>query len=143
MKRMLSLCAAALCLALALTPTALAAAFEPAVPDAKVCYPTAIVRGDDGTELKKIYDLSPEDDPAGIPRSDFRQDGFKRSAGAGSLYKTGKIGKAQGFFQFFPYPFGGKVDKLSFRRHPGNQFKRFRRRSKIELGGKPAKAENP
>lgn len=77
MKRMLSLCAAALCLTLALTPTALAADFEPAVPDAKVCYPTAIVRNDDGTELKKIYDLSPEDDPAGIPRSDFRQDGFQ------------------------------------------------------------------
>ena len=77
MKRMLSLCAAALCLTLALTPTALAADFEPAVPDAKVCYPTAIVRSDDGTELKKIYDLSPEDDPAGIPRSDFRQDGFQ------------------------------------------------------------------
>ena len=74
MKRMLSLCAAALCLTLTLTPTALAADFEPAVPNAKVCYPTAIVRGDDGTELKKIYDLSPEDDPAGIPRSDFRQD---------------------------------------------------------------------
>ena len=77
MKRMLSLCAAALCLTLALTPTALAADFEPAVPDAKVCYPTSIVRNDDGTELKKIYDLSPEDDPAGIPRSDFRQDGFQ------------------------------------------------------------------
>ena len=76
MKRMLSLCAAALCLTLTLTPTALAADFEPAVPNAKVCYPTTIVRGDDGTELKKIYDLSPEDDPAGIPRSDFRQDGF-------------------------------------------------------------------
>ena len=77
MKRMVSLCAAALCLTLALTPTALAADFEPAVPDAKVCYPTSIVRNDDGTELKKIYDLSPEDDPAGIPRSDFRQDGFQ------------------------------------------------------------------
>ena len=77
MKRMLSLCAAALCLTLALTPAALAADFEPAVPDAKVCYPPAIVRSDDGTELKKIYDLSPEDDPAGIPRSDFRQDGFQ------------------------------------------------------------------
>ena len=48
MKRMLSLCAAALCLTLTLTPTALAADFEPAVPNAKVCYPTAIVRGDDG-----------------------------------------------------------------------------------------------
>ena len=77
MKRMLSLCAAALCLTLALTPTALAADFEPAVPDAKVCYPTFIVRNDDGTELKKIYDLSPEDDPAGIPRSNFQQDGFQ------------------------------------------------------------------
>ena len=77
MKRMLSLCAAALCLTLALTSTALAADFEPAVPDAKVCYPTAIVRNDDGTELKKIYDLSPEDDPAGIPRSNFQQDGFQ------------------------------------------------------------------
>ena len=76
MKRMLSLCAAALCLTLTLTPTALAADFEPAVPNAKVCYPTAIVRSDDDTELKKIYDLSPEDDPAGIPRSDFRQDGY-------------------------------------------------------------------
>ena len=32
---------------------------------------------DDGTELKKIYDLSPEDDPAGIPRSNFQQDGFQ------------------------------------------------------------------
>ena len=62
---------------MALTPTALAADFEPAVPDAKVCYPTSIVRNDDGTELKKIYDLSLEDDPAGIPRSDFRQDGFQ------------------------------------------------------------------
>ena len=76
MKRMLSLCAAALCLTLTLTPTALAADFEPAAPSAKVCYPTAIVCSEDGTELKKIYDLSPEDDPAGIPRSDFRQDGF-------------------------------------------------------------------
>ena len=76
MKRTLSLCAAALCLMMALTPTALAADFEPAVPESKVCYPTSIVRSDDGTELKKIYDLSPEDDPAGSPRSDFRQDGF-------------------------------------------------------------------
>ena len=65
MKRTLSLCAAALCLMMALTPTALAADFEPAVPESKVCYPTSIVRSDDGTELKKIYDLSPEDDPGG------------------------------------------------------------------------------
>ena len=38
MKRMLSLCAAALCLTLTLTPTALAADFEPAAPNAKVFY---------------------------------------------------------------------------------------------------------
>ena len=90
MKRMLSLCAAALCLTLALTPTALAADFEPAVPNAKVCYPTAIVRGDDGMELKKIYDLSPEDDPAGIPRSDFRQDGFHYTDGPSEAGASGK-----------------------------------------------------
>ena len=35
-----------------------------------------VIIGDTGTELKKIYDLGPEDDPAGIPRSDFEQDGF-------------------------------------------------------------------
>lgn len=77
MKRMLSLCAAALCLTMALAPTALAADFETAPPNAKVCYPASIVRSDDGTELKKIYDLGPEDDPAGIPRSDFQKDGFQ------------------------------------------------------------------
>ena len=77
MKRTLSLCAAALCLTMALAPTALAADFETAPPNAKVCYPTSIVRSDDGTELKKIYDLGPEDDPAGIPRSDFQKDGFQ------------------------------------------------------------------
>ena len=54
MKRMLSLCAAALCLTLALTPTALAADFEPAVPDAKVCYPTSIVRNDDGSGIADL-----------------------------------------------------------------------------------------
>ena len=41
----------------------------------QVCYPTSITRSEDGTELKKIYDLGPEDDPAGIPRSDFEQEG--------------------------------------------------------------------
>ena len=43
----------------------------------EVCYPTSVQCSEDKTELKKIYDLSPEDDPAGIPRSDFRQDGFQ------------------------------------------------------------------
>jgi len=42
----------------------------------EICYPTSIVRSEDGAELKKIYDLTPEADPAGIPRSDFQQDGF-------------------------------------------------------------------
>ena len=38
--------------------------------------PTAVTRSEDGTELRKIYELGPEDDPAGIPRSDVEQDGF-------------------------------------------------------------------
>lgn len=42
----------------------------------EVCYPTSITQSEDGTELKKIYDLAPEADPAGIPRSDFEKDGF-------------------------------------------------------------------
>lgn len=42
-----------------------------------VCYPTSITRSEDGGEIRKIYDLSPTDDPAGIPRSDFEQDGFR------------------------------------------------------------------
>lgn len=70
MKRVLTLCAAVLCLTMALTPTALA------VDEVEVCYPTAITQSEDGTELRKFYDLGPEDDPAGIPRSDFEQDGF-------------------------------------------------------------------
>ena len=72
MKRMMSLCAAALCLTMAMTPAALAADTD----EVRVCYPTAITQSEDRTELKKLYDLSPEDDPAGIPRSDFEQDGF-------------------------------------------------------------------
>ena len=72
MKRMMTLCAAALCLTMAMTPAALAADTD----EVRVCYPTAITQSEDKTELKKLYDLSPEDDPAGIPRSDFEQDGF-------------------------------------------------------------------
>lgn len=44
--------------------------------EAKACYPTAVTRSEDGTEIRKMYDLGPNDDPAGIPRSDFAQDGF-------------------------------------------------------------------
>ena len=74
MKRMITICAAALCLTMALAPAAMAA--DPASSQPEVCYPSAITRSEDGTELRKLYDLGPEDDPAGIPRSDFEQDGF-------------------------------------------------------------------
>ena len=76
MKRALSLSILALTLATMLCPAALAAEPVGAGASAQVCYPTSITRSEDGTELKKIYDLGPEDDPAGIPRSDFEQDGF-------------------------------------------------------------------
>lgn len=61
---------AAAVLLLCLMPSAYAAELP------EVCYPTSISRSEDGTELKKLYDLTPEADPAGIPRSDFEQDGF-------------------------------------------------------------------
>ena len=70
MKRMLSLCAAVMCLTLALMPSAYAAELP------EVCYPTSIQCSEDKTELKKIYDLSPDADPAGIARSDFEKDGY-------------------------------------------------------------------
>lgn len=41
----------------------------------QTCYPVSIARSEDGSEIRKIYELSPEEDPAGIPRSDFEQDG--------------------------------------------------------------------
>ena len=74
MKRMIAICAAALCLTMALAPAVMAA--DPAATQPEVCYPSAITRSEDGTELRKLYDLGPEDDPAGIPRSDFEQDVF-------------------------------------------------------------------
>ena len=68
MKRIISLCAAlALCAALSLPAFAV---------DSGVCYPTAVEQSEDGTQLKRIYDLTPEADPAGISRSDFERDGF-------------------------------------------------------------------
>ena len=70
MKKLLTICTVALMLTAAISPAAMAAE----VPD--VCYPTSITRSEDGTDLRKIYDLAPDDDPAGIPRSDFEQDGF-------------------------------------------------------------------
>lgn len=54
----------------ALGPTALAL---------EVCYPASIIQSDDGSEIRKTYDLGPEDDPGGIPRSDFEQNGWSYS----------------------------------------------------------------
>ncbi len=76
MKRQLAILSTLLALTMAMTPSALAAEGVSAAASASVCYPTAITRSEDGTEIRKFYDLSPTDDPAGIPRSDFEQEGF-------------------------------------------------------------------
>ena len=60
----------ALALAMSLAPIVLAAS-PPAI-----CYPTSVTRSEDRTEIRKVYDLSPEDDPAGIARSDFELEGY-------------------------------------------------------------------
>jgi len=73
MKKLTAVCALALALTMALAPAAYAA--EWADP-AQVCYPSSVTQSEDGTEIRKFYDLSPEDDPTGIPRSDFEQDGY-------------------------------------------------------------------
>lgn len=69
-KKLTAICAAMLALIAALSPAASAA-------PAQLFYPTAVTRSEDGTEIRKMYDLGPEDDPAGIPRSDFEQDGWR------------------------------------------------------------------
>ena len=61
MKRVMTLCVLVLTLTMALCPAALAADLGSAATAAQVCYPTSISRSEDGTELKKIYDLGPED----------------------------------------------------------------------------------
>lgn len=70
MKRKLIPCLLALALSASLAPSVLAAA-PPAA-----CYPTSVTRSEDGTEIRKVYDLGPDEDPAGISRSDFEQEGF-------------------------------------------------------------------
>lgn len=65
-----------LALTMALIPSALAAGYEDAAGFPQTCYPSSVTRSEDGAEIRKLYDLAPEDDPAGIPRSDFEQDGF-------------------------------------------------------------------
>ncbi len=72
MKRLIfTLCTAALMLCM----SANALAAEPELA-AQACYPTAVTRSEDGAEIRKMYDLGPEDDPMGISRSDFEQEGF-------------------------------------------------------------------
>lgn len=69
MKRILALLMSAMILSAVMIPSALAA--DPSA----ACYPTSVTRSEDGREIRKVYDLGPEEDPAGIPRSDFQQDG--------------------------------------------------------------------
>lgn len=66
MKRTIFLLLAMVLLAASMSPIALAA---------EACYPSAVEESEDGGEIRKVYDLSPEQDPAGIPRSDFEQNG--------------------------------------------------------------------
>ena len=73
MKKLYTVCAVLLALSTAFFFPAFAAESR------SVCYPTAITVSEDGTELRKIYDLTPEADPAGIPRSDFERGGFHYS----------------------------------------------------------------
>lgn len=48
---------------------------SPVALAAEVCYPTAVEESEDGGEIRKVYDLEPGQDPAGISRSDFEQNG--------------------------------------------------------------------
>jgi len=73
MKRVSTLCAVALALILTMAPAAYAADTAPS----PACYPTSVTRSEDCSEIRKVYDLSPEEDPAGIARSDFEQEGFR------------------------------------------------------------------
>ena len=67
-KRTIFLLLVAVLLAVSMPASALAA---------EVCYPSAVEESEDGGEIRKIYDLTPEQDPAGIPRSDFEQNGVR------------------------------------------------------------------
>jgi len=76
MKRTLIPRLLALALMTALLPSALAAPPPDALTVPSACYPTSVTRSEDGTQIRKVYDLGPEEDPAGIPRSDFEQEGY-------------------------------------------------------------------
>ena len=71
MKRIITVCAMLVALSMALSLSAFAA------DTSEVCYPTSVTQSDDKTEIRKAYDLAPEQNPDGIPRSDFEQDGFR------------------------------------------------------------------
>ena len=71
MKRIITVCAMLVALSMALSLSAFAA------DTSEVCYPTSVTQSEDKTEIKKAYDLAPEQNPDGIPRSDFEQDGFR------------------------------------------------------------------
>ena len=81
-RRTISISLLALAMTMAMSTSAFAASpDEPLLSGSsteqpEICYPTSVAQSEDGTELRKYYDLGPEDDPAGIPRSDFEQDGF-------------------------------------------------------------------
>ena len=66
MKRIVCMIAAAIISATALMSSASAEAYRPA----------ETVRSEDGTSIRVIYELTPEDDAGGIPVDDFEQDGF-------------------------------------------------------------------
>lgn len=70
MKRITTMFALLLMMSMAFATSALAA------DTSEVCYPTSIVQSEDKTEIRKAYDIEPGQDPAGIPRSDFEQDGY-------------------------------------------------------------------
>ena len=53
MKKLFTICAAVLCLTAALTPATMAAE----TPEVQVCYPTSVTQSEDGSEIRKIYDL--------------------------------------------------------------------------------------
>ena len=71
MKHIITLCAMLALLSMALPMSALAA------DTSEVCYPTSIVQSEDKAEIRKAYDLAPDQNPDGIPRSDFEQDGYR------------------------------------------------------------------
>ena len=70
MKRKIIPCLLALAMTASLAPSVLAAA------PPSTCYPTSVTRSEDGAQIRKVYDLGPDEDPAGIPRSDFEQEGY-------------------------------------------------------------------